>query len=258
MYRVTPWKESGVCREPGTGMPTRRGGGSLRTQSRCKLGVVFRVRRDEAAHDAEQAFRVIVDLDIDIEQDVLVLRPHEQVERLLQGRDFLMRRFARPELVNFAVVLLVVDRAGAVGSSVCSHGRSYLALDAKIQVRRVFLTAKLTQQRVVEHDNHVVGSNVDICVRAQDGMVRRFVRSGSLGCFPAPCFGNVWLASPRGGGRVVGEPWEVQLLAPERALEFPTVLAPPPLAARIHRHVHRGRAYAPLARGTALDASQSI
>jgi hypothetical protein len=136
LYRVAPRKR--VRRLPRArdrhDYPPRRG--SLRTQSRCKLGVVFRVRGDEAAHDAEQAFRIVVDLDIDIKQDVLVRRHHEQVERFLQSRDLLMRCLARPELVNFAMVLLVVDRAGAVGSSVCSkRGGSYLALDAKIQVQ---------------------------------------------------------------------------------------------------------------------------
>lgn len=49
---------------------------------------------------------------------MLVVREHEQVKRLLECRDFLMRRLARPQLIHLAVVLLVVDGARAVRGAV--------------------------------------------------------------------------------------------------------------------------------------------
>lgn len=115
-----------------------RPGSGARTQTWRELCLVLRVRRNEAAHDTEEALRVVVDFDVDVEEDVLITREHEKVERLLKRRDLLMRRLARPQLVDLAVILLIVDRARAVGGTVCSAACAFLASTRVSRRNRVF------------------------------------------------------------------------------------------------------------------------
>lgn len=101
-----------------------RRGKRARTQSWCELGLPVLVLLDQRAHDREEAFRLIVDLDVDVEEDVLVGRLHEEVERLAQQRNLLMRLLDGAQLVELAVIPHLGDRARPVHRAVCEKRTS--------------------------------------------------------------------------------------------------------------------------------------
>jgi hypothetical protein len=94
-------------------------------EPRAEVRLVAGVGGDDGVHEGEEALGLVVDLDIDVEEDVCVLGPLEELDSLAEGRDLLVRRLVRDELVEDTVVLLRLDPSGPVRRSVCSiAGRS--------------------------------------------------------------------------------------------------------------------------------------
>lgn len=87
-------------------------------EARCEGRLVVLVRRDNLVDEREEFLRVVEDLDVDVEHDVVVLGLHQQRDRLAEGRDPLVRRLVRDELVEASVVLLRLDGARPVRGAV--------------------------------------------------------------------------------------------------------------------------------------------
>lgn len=109
-------------------------------------------------HEGEEAFGLVVDLDVDVEVDVCVLGLLQELDCLAEGRDLLVGRLVREELVEDTVVLLRLNPSGPVRRSVCS-----ITAMLAVSSRAVQGTRGRTEVGVVEHNNLLVLSDVYVC-----------------------------------------------------------------------------------------------
>jgi hypothetical protein len=97
--------------------------GQRRTESRTQLRLEPFKLLHHLLDQRKQPFRFVVNLDVDVEADVHVVRTHQQFDGLAESRNFLMRELVGDELVEDAVVGLGLDAAGTVGGAVCLRER---------------------------------------------------------------------------------------------------------------------------------------